>query len=134
MRKVGATEGPVRFRLPKDATPRQIADADDYCKAADRARNAGQLSPTGRVSTKGALRAQADAKAAAERRRAARVGAPYGPDEAASHLPDTTWAGTADPPQGWANHDAGANGLIGRQSGKYPVGYKPTRFDYEVEQ
>jgi hypothetical protein len=132
VRKVGGKEGPVLFRLPKNATPRQIANADEYCRAANRARDLGQLSPTGRVSTKGTLRAEADAAAAAERRRAARAGDAYGRDEAAAHLPDTTWTGTPDPPQGWSKHDSTANTILGSQSRQYPEGYKPTRFDYEV--
>lgn len=99
-----------------------------YCDAANKALSEGKLSVTGRVRVDGVLKDAKESAAAAERSRAEAAGAPYGANHA-SHLPDTTWSGTAKPPGGWASHTPKVNTSIGSQSAKYPVGFKPTGFD-----
>jgi len=129
-RRAGTTSGPVKFRLPKDATPEERAQLQEYVDAANKARREGNLSPTGRVKVDGELKDQKERLAAAERRRAEQAGEPYG-DDVAAHLPDTTWTGNADPPEGWGRHTDRINSSIGSQSGRYPEGYRPTGFEIE---
>lgn len=129
MVRQGIRTGPVRFRLPKDATPAEILQAVEYRDHANIALGQGRLSKSGRVSVVGALKDAKNKAARDERRRAAAAGTPYGADVAA-HLPDTTWVGVADPP-GWGRHTARINLVLGSQSGKYPKGYQPTMFEIE---
>ncbi|SNS65649.1 hypothetical protein SAMN05421812_101283 [Asanoa hainanensis] len=133
-RRAGTQSGPVKFRLPKDATEAEKAQAQEYVDAANKAKRDGELSPTGRVSVKGQLAQDKDEAAAAERTRAANDpnDTAYG-DDVAAHLPDTTWTGKADPPGGWGRHTNRINSVLGSQSGRYPEGYQPTEFSYEVE-
>ncbi len=133
MRRAGATAGPVEFNVPRSLkgslTREQREQAQEYVDAANEALKAGKLSPTGRVrpSDDPQLKIDKEKAADAERRRAELAGEPYG-DKAAAHLPDTTWAGSAQPPGGWGRHDVTINASLGSQSDKYPVGYKPTVF------
>jgi hypothetical protein len=132
MRRAGITSGEVRFRMPDNATDDERTMAQEYCDAANKARRDGNLSSNGRVSVKGQLARDKDAAAAAERRRAERAQKPYG-DHVAAHLPDTTWTGTAQPPEGWGRHTGRINTSLGSQSGRYPEGYQPTDFTIEDE-
>ncbi|MFI0405711.1 hypothetical protein [Actinomadura sp. 3N508] len=129
MKRYGIKRGPVVFRMPKNATPAEIKQAQEYCDYANRALKKGDLSPTGRVKVSGKLKSDKEAAAAAERTRAANAGQPYGPLVAA-HLPDTTWVGVPDPP-GWGRHTDRINSSLGSQSGLYPEGYQPTEFRLE---
>ena len=119
--------GPVRFRPPPGATADEIAQVRAYVDGCNAALCAGQLSPTGRVSTSGALRADASRAAAAERARAAAAGSPYSGH--AGHVPDTTWTGSATPPS-WMDLTPRVNTSLGGQSVHYPVGYRPTVFEF----
>ncbi|MFE3191665.1 hypothetical protein ACFXHA_21825 [Nocardia sp. NPDC059240] len=130
MRRAGRMEGPVVFRLPSNVTAQEIAQTEEYVRAANIALVSGKLSPIGRVSVKGVLKRAKESAAARERARAAAGGRPYGSDVAA-HLPDTTWVGKGEPP-GWGRHTDRINKVLGSQSGNYPVGYRPTIFAYEV--
>jgi hypothetical protein len=80
----------------------------------------------------GVLKQDKDRAARRERLRAEASGEPYG-DDVAAHLPDTTWSGNAEPPEGWGRHTTRINTSLGAQSGKYPEGYAPTGFDIEVD-
>ena len=119
--------GPVRFRPPPGATAEEVAQVRAYVAGCNSALCAGQLSPTGRVSTQGALRADASRAAAAERARAAAAGSPYSGH--AGHVPDTTWTGSAVPPS-WMDLTPRVNTSLGGQSAHYPVGYRPTIFEF----
>jgi hypothetical protein len=119
--------GPVRFRPPPGATADEIAQVRAYVDGCNRALCAGQLSPTGRVSTQGALRADASRAAAAERARAAASGTPY--QGHAGHVPDTTWTGSATPPQ-WMDLSPRVNTSLGGQAVQYPPGYQPAVFEF----
>lgn len=129
MRRFGVKQGPVEFRLPKDATPAEIRQAQEYVDAANRALREGKLSPTGRVKVDIALKREKLRAAERERERAEAAGQPYGSDVAA-HLPDSTWLGVPDPPA-WGRHTRRINSVFGSQSGKYPEGYRPTVFRIE---
>lgn len=122
-----AGSGPVTFRPPPGATADEIAQVRAYVDRCNAALCAGQLSPTGRVSTSGALRADASRAAAAERARAAAAGSPYSGH--AGHVPDTTWTGSATPPS-WMDLTPRVNTSLGGQSVHYPVGYRPTVFEF----
>jgi hypothetical protein len=130
MRRQGVMTGPVRFRPPKGATPEELTQMQEYVDAANKALKDGKLSPTGRVKVTGELKDAKERAARAERVRAEKASEPYG-DKVAAHLPDTTWAGTADPPGGWGRHTDRVNTSLGSQSGKYPEGYVPTGFEVE---
>ncbi|MGH3874406.1 MAG: hypothetical protein ACRDSR_23380 [Pseudonocardiaceae bacterium] len=127
-KRAGIKEGPVQLSPRKGASKEELEQYQEYIDAANRAKDQGQLSPTGRVKVDGKLKVDKEAAAAAERRSQERAGKPYGDDHAA-HLPDTTWTGQAEPPQGWGRHTADVNRNIGSQSGRYPEGYKPTEFE-----
>jgi len=117
--------GPVVFNAPADATPAEIAQLRAYVSGANDALEAGALSPSGRVSTRGALRTDASLAAAQERARAAAAGAAY--EGHVGHVPDTTWTG--DPvPYSWLDISPRLNSSLGGQAGRYPLGYKPTKF------
>ncbi|NYI03424.1 hypothetical protein [Allostreptomyces psammosilenae] len=120
--------GPVTFRPPQGASPTEVAQARAYTAGCQRALEAGQLSPTGRVSTKGRLRRQASRSAANERARAQAAGTPYSGQ--AGHVPDTAWTGRPDPPE-WLDLTPATNTSLGGQVGGYPVGYRPTEFRFE---
>ncbi|MFT3921020.1 MAG: toxin TcdB middle/C-terminal domain-containing protein [Myxococcales bacterium] len=85
----------------------------------------GLLSPTGRVSTKGKLGTEKKNATEREKRRAARAGTPY--KGQASHMIDTTWTGSAEPPA-WYDMIPAVNLSLGSQSEKYPLKYKPDCF------
>ena len=119
--------GPVRVRPPPNATPEEIAQVRAYCQGCNEALSRGELSPTGRVSTAGELRREASAAAARERARAAATGTPY--QGHVGHVPDTTWTGNAEPPS-WGDLGPRVNTSLGGQAGGYPVGYKPTVFEF----
>lgn len=125
--EAAGASGPVRFRPPPGATAEEIAQVRAYVDGCNAALCAGQLSPTGRVSTQGALRADASRAAAAERARAASAGTPYSGH--AGHVPDTTWTGSAEPPA-WMDLTPRVNTSLGGQSAHYPVGYRPTVFEF----
>lgn len=126
-RRAGVMEGPVIFSAPKGATSDEAGQAKEYVDAANTAHRDGKLSPTGRVRLDRKASRAKDRAAAKERERAAAAGKPYGQDVAA-HLPDTTWAGSPDPPGGWGRHTKKVNSSLGAQSALYPVGYRPTQF------
>jgi len=117
--------GPVEFDVSSSWTPEQVAQARAYVDAANRALEAGALSPAGRVSTKGLLRRQATKAAAGERTRAAAAGEPYSGN--AGHGPDTTWTGLPEPPE-WLDLNQSVNSSLGAQALRYPKGFKPTEF------
>ncbi|MEU6346896.1 polymorphic toxin-type HINT domain-containing protein [Streptomyces sp. NPDC046977] len=119
--------GPVKFKAPPNATQTEIDEVKAYVASCERARCAGQLSPTGRVATAGKLRRQATAAAAAERARAAAAGTPY--TGVPGHGPDTAWTGNPVPPE-WLDLSGRVNSSLGGQVNGYPVGYKPTKFEY----
>lgn len=127
-KRAGIKEGPVQIRPHKGASKEELDQYQEYIDAANRAKDQGQLSPTGRVKVDGELKVDKERAAARERINQERAGEPYGDDQAA-HLPDTTWTGTAEPPQGWGRHTAAVNRNIGAQSGTYPEGYNPTEFE-----
>ena len=119
----GATSGPVVFYDPKaGATPAQQAQIRAYVEGSNAALRDGYIAPEGRVSTNGALRDDASAAAAAERGRTRYEGH-------AGHVPDTTWTGRAEP-HSWLDLDPSINHSLGGQSRRYPLGYKPTEFNY----
>ncbi|MFJ4990372.1 polymorphic toxin-type HINT domain-containing protein, partial [Streptomyces sp. NPDC088732] len=120
--------GPVKFKAPPNATQTEIDEVKAYVASCERARCAGQLSPTGRVATAGKLRRQATAAAAAaERARAAAAGTPY--TGVPGHGPDTAWTGSPVPPE-WLDLSGRVNSSLGGQANGYPVGYKPMKFEY----
>lgn len=119
--------GPVTFRPPPGATAEEVAQTRAYVEGCNAALCAGELSPTGRVSTQGALRADASRAAAAERARGAAGGTPYSGH--AGHVPDTTWTGSATPPS-WMDLTPRVNTSLGGQAVQYPVGYRPTIFEF----
>jgi hypothetical protein len=119
--------GPVTFRPPPGATADEIAQVRAYVEGCNAALCAGQLSPTGRVSTQGALRADASRAAAVEHSRAAAASSPYLGH--AGHVPDTTWTGSASPPA-WMDLTPRVNTSLGGQSVHYPIGYRPTLFEF----
>ncbi len=121
-----AMTGPVRLKPPPGATPDELAQVRRYCDGCNQALAQGELSPTGRVSTKGPLREKASRAADRERARAETAGQPY--QGHAGHVPDTTWTGNPVPP-GWADLSPRVNTSLGGQTGRYPVGYKPTIFE-----
>jgi len=121
-----AMTGPVRLKPPPGATPDELAQVRGYCDGCNQALAQGELSPTGRVPTKGALRSDASQAARTERVRAEAAGQPY--QGHAGHVPDTTWTGNPVPP-GWADLSPRVNTSLGGQTGRYPVGYKPTIFE-----
>ncbi|MEV0356381.1 hypothetical protein AB0H71_09990 [Nocardia sp. NPDC050697] len=129
MARLGVGSGPVRFRLPANATPAEIAQAIEYRDHANAALASGALSPVGRVATTRTFESVKNSITRAERRRAAAAGNPYGADVAA-HLPDSTWLGVPTPPA-WGRHTRRINNVLGSQSGKYPIGYHPTMFEIE---
>jgi hypothetical protein len=120
-------DGPVSFRPPPGATADEIAQVQRYVAGCERARVNGDLSPTGRVPTAGDLRAAASRSARAERVRAEAAGTPY--TGQAGHVPDTTWTGNPDPPE-WMDLTARVNTSLGGQAAHYPVGYRPTSFEF----
>jgi RHS repeat-associated protein len=122
-----AGSGPVTFRPPPGATAEEIAQVQAYVEGCNAALCAGELSPTGRVSTSGALRADASSAAAAERARAAAAGSPYSGH--VGHVPDTTWTGSATPPS-WMDLTPRVNMSLGGQAVHYPIGYRPTVFEF----
>ncbi len=132
-RREGATRGLVVFRLPDNLTDAEARQALEYREAGNRLLAEGRLSPTGRVKVSGQLAREKLKAAEAERRRAQSAGEPYG-EHVAAHLVDTTWTGQAEPPAGWGRHTHRVNSVLGAQSGQYPVGYKPTGFDFEDEE
>jgi len=125
-----ALRGPVVFRPTAGATEEEIAQYQAYVAGSNRALNAGYLSPTGRVSTKGVLRTEASVSAAEERAQAAAAGRPYGGNHA-GHVPDTTWTGRPDPFE-WLSLAPRVNSSLGAQAARYPVGYQPTIFIFEL--
>ncbi|WP_412543422.1 hypothetical protein R8Z50_13370 [Longispora sp. K20-0274] len=131
MSRQGAPRGPVRFRIPDGYSTEEVGHAQEYVEAAERARADRTLSTAGRQTVKGELKAAKDRAARAERIRAEAAGEPYGPLVAA-HLPDTTWTGTSDPPEGWGRHTHRVNSLLGSLSAKYPLGYIPENFALET--
>ncbi|MBA9007242.1 hypothetical protein [Thermomonospora cellulosilytica] len=130
MKRYKIMRGPVEFRLPKDATPDEVRQAQEYCDYANKALKEGKLSPTGRVKVSGKLKDDKEDAAERERQRAEAAGNPYGP-RVAAHLPDTTWVGVPEPP-GWGRHTNRINSVLGSQSGLYPEGYRPTEFRIET--
>jgi len=130
MRRMGQTTGPVRFRLPRDISDEEIAQAREYVDAGNKLISEDRLPTTGRVKVTGTLAREKLKAAEAERRRAEMAGQPYG-DRVAAHLVDTTWTGQPEPPLGWGRHTHRVNSVLGSQSGQYPVGYTPTSFDIE---
>lgn len=121
----GLLGGPVLFKAPPGATAEEIAQLQAYIDGANKALDAGYLSPTGRVSTKGMLSDDAQLAAAAERARAAANGTPY--QGFAGHVPDTTWTGNPEP-FSWLDMTPRLNSSLGGQARHYPIGYKPTLF------
>jgi RHS repeat-associated protein len=121
-------EGEVILRVFADATPAELAQADEYARLANEAIAEGHTA-LGRVSTKGALRAEANAAAKAEKLRAARAGTPY--QGVAGHAPDTTWIGTGHPPS-WVDMSSRLNLSFGAQARGYPVGFIPTNFTVDI--
>ena len=119
--------GPVRFRPPPGATADEVDQVRRYVDGSNRALENGHLSPDGRVSTQGDLRRQASNAAARERTRAAAAGDPY--EGHAGHVPDTTWTGAAEPPE-WMDMSPRVNTSLGGQAGGYPVGFRPTGFEF----
>lgn len=136
-KRAGITSGPVIFSVPRrlegKLTGEHRRQAQEYVDAGNQALRASKLSKTGRVrpSQDPKLKNQKENAARKERDRAAAAGTPYGKGKVAAHLPDTTWAGTAQPPGGWGSHDEVINSSLGSQSDKYPVGYKPTGFELD---
>ncbi|WP_018351941.1 DUF6244 family protein [Longispora albida] len=131
MRRLGITEGPVILRLVENPTDDERLHLVEYVEGAQRALEAGQTPVTGRVSVRGQLNKDKERAAELERRRAQAAGEPYG-ELVAAHLPDTTWTGVADPPQGWGRHTHRMNSSLGSQSARYPVGYRPESFEIEI--
>ena len=125
-----ARSGPVVVKPPPNATPEELAATRAYAEGAQRALERGELSPTGRTSTSGDLRREASAEARRERLRAEAAGTPYAGH--AGHVPDTTWTGRPRPPE-WADLPPRVNTSLGGQSNGYPLGYRPTRFDFDPE-
>jgi hypothetical protein len=119
--------GPVTFRAPPGSTPEEVAQVQEYCNLCNEALEAGALSPTGRVSTQGELRAAASRAAAQERRAAIDRGEPYSGQ--AGHVPDTTWTGEPEP-YTWLDLTPRVNTSLGGQAVHYPIGYRPTRFEF----
>ncbi|MEU5874212.1 hypothetical protein AB0A73_21980 [Glycomyces sp. NPDC047369] len=132
-KRAGATSGPVIFSIPRRLDGKLSTEhrrqAQEYIDAGNQALRDGKLSASGRVrpSQDPTLKNEKEMAARRERDRAEAAGEPYG-DLVAAHLPDTTWAGTAQPPGGWGRHDEVINSSLGSQSDKYPVGYKPNGF------
>jgi RHS repeat-associated protein len=118
--------GVVTFETRPHWSADQIADAQAYVDSANKALREGKLSPTGRVSTKGTLYNESKQAIRAEKQRALEAGTPY--KGVAGHGPDTTWTGTAVPPE-WLDMDLSVNSSLGAQAAsRYPIGFKPTGF------
>lgn len=122
-----AMSGPVEFSNFEGASPEQMAQYQRYVEVGNEARDAGALSPTGRVSTSGALSRQATQAAQAERLRAAAAGAPH--SGVVGHGPDTTWTGNPKAFK-WLDLDPKVNSSLAGQVNRYPVGYRPTEFRF----
>lgn len=121
--------GPVTVKIPSGASPEEVTQFERYADGSNRAIAAGALSPTGRVaSTKNGVRRQATDAAKAERARAKAAGAPY--QGVAGHVPDAAWMGKGEPYE-WQDMAGRVNSSLAGQINRYPVGYKPTRFEVE---
>ncbi|MBV9139727.1 MAG: hypothetical protein JO115_02195 [Pseudonocardiales bacterium] len=118
-------DGPVVFRPRGNWTPEENEQLRRYVESANRARDKGMLSPTGRVSTKGELRAAANEEAREERVRAIEAGTQY--QGQVGHAPDTTWTGKPEAFE-WHDQTPRVNSSLGAQARQYPEGYKPTEF------
>lgn len=125
----GAGDGPVTFRPPPGATAAEIKQVREYVDACNRARCAGELSSTGRVSTAGDLRREASRAAFRERARAEAANTPYAGQ--VGHAPDSMWTGKAEGFE-WHDQTEKVNKSLGSQGSKYPVGYRPTEFRFEL--
>ncbi|WP_139382874.1 hypothetical protein [Luteibacter sp. 22Crub2.1] len=119
------TSGPVVLTAPEGATSAQVAQIREYAKLANLAIDEGYMSPTGRISTMGQTRRQASRAAELERKFAEMAGTPY--EGVVGHVPDTTWSARPKAPF-WQDLDPSINSSLGGQAGRYPIGYKPTRF------
>jgi YD repeat-containing protein len=129
--RVVANAGPVIVRLPKaGATAAEVAQLRAYTQLSNDALFQNRLSPTGRVSTQGVLRTDASYSARLERAQAQAAGIPY--QGHAGHTPDTTWAGEPDP-FAWLDLSPRVNMSLGSQAARYPIGYRPTRFIFELD-
>ena len=130
VKKADKLTGPVEVKAPPNATIEQIEQVKSYVDGANKALLEGALSPTGRVSTKGKLRRDASRAARIEAKRAAENGTPY--KGHVGHVPDTTWVGKPSP-HSWLDLDPKVNMSLGGQANKYPLGYKPTEFNFVKE-
>jgi hypothetical protein len=135
-KRAGIMKGPVRFSAPRSlagsVTDDHRRQAQEYVDAGNKVITDGIYPKKGRVRpSKDPVLKNAKLRAAEmERARAEKAGDPYG-DKVAAHLPDTTWAGTANPPGGWGRHDKVINNSLGSQSDKYPEGYMAERFELD---
>jgi hypothetical protein len=122
--------GTVVVRIPAWANDDEVRQLREYVERSNIAARNGQLSPTGRVRTEGTLlRSLADNAVDRERRRAETAGMPY--KGVVGHVPDPTWTGQPEPPQGWLDESLKINSSIGAQSRKYDYGYHPSEFVVE---
>lgn len=134
--KVGM-KGPVKVKVPAGASKAEVKQFENYVAGANRAIAKNALSKTGRVaSTKNGVRRQASRAAAKERKSAADLAksggppSPYTSGKIAGHVPDAAWMGKGDPFE-WQAMSSKVNSSLAGQINRYPVGYKPTRFEIE---